>query len=523
MSVSAVERNYGEGLHEAGQNGELGELEAALSDSLLPAYELNGGNDLVPDDALTLRVRASSTLEGGDSRIALDDAQTFLLNGLAVSREQGPVLAGYLHQLGFQRDKKPNARRAAFMRGMHRLRDTLRELTDDECIEVDDTQPNRFTYRLAGNLYFLEGNDRTAEIETEAEARRTRRKKAELTLSRTAIRGAADSDEDSEQITGEFWETATAGVGAYTINLTDQYLGEIGRTPLLNAAQEVELAQQIEAGLFAQEKLDATAEDDGALDPQLQRDLAELARQGEGARQHFITANLRLVVSIAKEHQYTDHMKLLDIIQEGNTGLMRAVEKFDYTKGYKFSTYAKWWIRQSIGRGIAGQDRMIDLPIHAGEEVTRAKRIMGRLSQELNREPTLDEAAAATGMKPKKLEDLLRHSQKAVSYDIKLGQDDDSETLADLIEDGDLAEAAAVAVDTQRRESIDTALGALEAREAGVVRLRFGMTDGRARSLGEVAAIYGTTSGHVRQIEAKTLAKLRVSDQSAGLREFLDD
>jgi RNA polymerase primary sigma factor len=311
-------------------------------------------------------------------------------------------------------------------------------------------------------------------------------------------------------------ETGT-GVSA---DLVRVYLREIGKVALLNAAQEVELSKRIEAGLFAAEKLRRADEEGKRLAAALRRDIEWIARDGRRAKDHLLEANLRLVVSVAK--RYTGRgMAFLDLIQEGNLGLVRAVEKFDYTKGYKFSTYATWWIRQAITRAMADQSRTIRIPVHMVEIINRVTRAQRQMITDLGREPTPDELAAQVEMTPDKVAEILRYSRDPVSLDQQVGDEGDS-MLGDFIEDAD----APVAVDVVNfgllQDQIEDVLGTLPEREAMVVRLRFGLTDGQARTLDEIGRALGLTRERIRQIEAKTMSKLRHPSRSRVLRDYVE-
>jgi RNA polymerase primary sigma factor len=289
------------------------------------------------------------------------------------------------------------------------------------------------------------------------------------------------------------------------------YLKEIGRVDLLSAADEVALAKRIEAGISANAALLIQIGD---------RSLQRTSADGQVARAELIQANLRLVVSIAKRYVGRG-MLLLDLIQEGNLGLMRAVEKFDYTKGFKFSTYATWWIRQAITRAIADQARTIRIPVHMVEAMNRVMRIQRQLAQEFEREPSVEELAAKVGMAPDRVREILRISQDPLSLDSPVGEEDDS-NLGDFIEDASADEPADVATRRMLAQAVEEALGELSEREQEVVRLRFGLVDGQAKTLEEVGQQFGVTRERIRQIEAKTLAKLRQPQRSQKLKEFLE-
>jgi RNA polymerase primary sigma factor len=302
-----------------------------------------------------------------------------------------------------------------------------------------------------------------------------------------------------------------------------QYLREIGRVALLTAEQEVDLAKRIEAGTQAAELLaDLAAEAGGAIpldDPRI-RDLNRTVRDGDGARRELTQANLRLVVSIAKRHVGRG-MQLLDLVQEGNLGLMRAVEKFDYRKGFKFSTYATWWIRQAISRSIADQARTIRLPVHMVESMNKVLRVQRQMLQELEREPTIEELADRTGLLPERVREIQQISLDTLSLDSPVGDEDDS-FLGDFVEDDRVDAPAEIAAKRSLSEALTQALEELSPREQEVMKLRFGLDEGRARTLEEVGRQFGVTRERIRQIEAKTLAKLRHPHRSEKLRDFLD-
>ncbi len=299
------------------------------------------------------------------------------------------------------------------------------------------------------------------------------------------------------------------------------YLKQIGKVPLLNAEQEVELAKRIEAGLYASERLRAAAEGEEKLKTEMIRDLGWISRDGERAKNHLLEANLRLVVSLAK--RYTGRgMAFLDLIQEGNLGLIRAVEKFDYTKGYKFSTYATWWIRQAITRAMADQARTIRIPVHMVEVINKLGRIQRELLQDLGREPTPEELAKEMDITPEKVLEIQQYAREPISLDQTIGDEGDSQ-LGDFIEDSEAVVAVDAVSFSLLQDQLQQVLQTLSEREAGVVRLRFGLTDGQPRTLDEIGQVYGVTRERIRQIEAKTLAKLRHPQRSQRLKEFLED
>ncbi|GAB3126324.1 sigma-70 family RNA polymerase sigma factor [Tsukamurella serpentis] len=297
-------------------------------------------------------------------------------------------------------------------------------------------------------------------------------------------------------------------------DLVRVYLNGIGRTALLTAEDEVELAKRIEAGLYAQHLL-ATKK---RMAASKKRDLAFIVRDGQAARQHLLEANLRLVVSLAK--RYTGRgMPLLDLIQEGNLGLIRAMEKFDYAKGFKFSTYATWWIRQAITRGMADQSRTIRLPVHLVEQVNKLARIRRELHQQLGREATDAELAAESGIPAEKIADLMDHSRDPVSLDMPVGSDEEA-PLGDFIEDAEAASAESAVISSLMHRDVRSVLGTLDEREQQVIRLRYGLEDGQPRTLDQIGKLFGLSRERVRQIEREVMSKLRNGDRADRLRAY---
>ncbi|MFC9678200.1 RNA polymerase sigma factor [Streptomyces sp. NPDC056948] len=304
--------------------------------------------------------------------------------------------------------------------------------------------------------------------------------------------------------------------GSPSSDLFRQYLREIGRIPLLTAAEEVELARRVEAGLFAEDKLSNTPD----LDSQLALDLDRLVVMGRMAKRRLIEANLRLVVSVAKRYVGRG-LTMLDLVQEGNLGLIRAVEKFDYARGYKFSTYATWWIRQAMSRALADQARTIRVPVHVVELINRVVRVQRRMLQERGYEPTPEEVAAHLDLAPERVSEVLRLAQEPVSLHAPVGEEDDV-ALGDLIEDGDATSPVESAAFLLLREHLEAVLSTLGERERKVVQLRYGLADGRPRTLEEIGRIFGVTRERIRQIESKTLNKLRDHAFADQLRGYLD-
>jgi RNA polymerase primary sigma factor len=320
------------------------------------------------------------------------------------------------------------------------------------------------------------------------------------------VSAADDTDEPEQQVM----------VAGATADPVKDYLKQIGKVPLLNAEMEVELAKRIEAGLFAEEKLAKG----GKISGKLLEELEWIAEDGRRAKNHLLEANLRLVVSLAK--RYTGRgMLFLDLIQEGNLGLIRAVEKFDYTKGYKFSTYATWWIRQAITRAMADQARTIRIPVHMVEVINKLGRIQRELLQDLGREPTPEELAKEMDITPEKVLEIQQYAREPISLDQTIGDEGDSQ-LGDFIEDSEAVVAVDAVSFTLLQDQLHAVLDTLSEREAGVVSMRFGLTDGQPKTLDEIGKVYGVTRERIRQIESKTMSKLRHPSRSQVLRDYLD-
>ncbi len=320
----------------------------------------------------------------------------------------------------------------------------------------------------------------------------------------------SDSDETDEPVQ----QVTVAGATADPVK---DYLKQIGKVSLLNAEQEVDLARRIEAGLYAEEILKTSSNEKSSRE---RRELHILAQDGQHAKNHLLEANLRLVVSLAK--RYTGRgMQFLDLIQEGNLGLIRAVEKFDYTKGYKFSTYATWWIRQAITRAMADQARTIRIPVHMVEVINKLARVQRQMLQDLGREPTPEELAKELDMTPEKVVEVQKYGREPISLHTPLGEDGDSE-FGDLIEDSEAIVPADAVSFTLLQEQLHRVLDTLSEREAGVVSMRFGLGDGQPKTLDEIGKVYGVTRERIRQIESKTMSKLRHPSRSQVLRDYLD-
>jgi RNA polymerase primary sigma factor len=349
--------------------------------------------------------------------------------------------------------------------------------TDEEAAEEEIVEPSEKD-KASGDFVW---------DEDESEALRQARKDAELTASADSVRA---------------------------------YLKQIGKVALLNAEEEVELAKRIEAGLYATQLMVELTDRGEKLPAAQRRDMAWICRDGDRAKNHLLEANLRLVVSLAK--RYTGRgMAFLDLIQEGNLGLIRAVEKFDYTKGYKFSTYATWWIRQAITRAMADQARTIRIPVHMVEVINKLGRIQRELLQDLGREPTPEELAKEMDITPEKVLEIQQYAREPISLDQTIGDEGDSQ-LGDFIEDSEAVVAVDAVSFTLLQDQLQSVLETLSEREAGVVRLRFGLTDGQPRTLDEIGQVYGVTRERIRQIESKTMSKLRHPSRSQVLRDYLD-
>ena len=320
-----------------------------------------------------------------------------------------------------------------------------------------------------------------------------------------SLSDADDADEPEQQVM----------VAGATADPVKDYLKQIGKVALLNAEMEVQLAKRIEAGLFAEETVN-----DGKSSSDAVVDLEWISEDGRRAKNHLLEANLRLVVSLAK--RYTGRgMLFLDLIQEGNLGLIRAVEKFDYTKGYKFSTYATWWIKQAITRAMADQARTIRIPVHMVEVINKLARVQRQMLQDLGREPTPEELAKELDMTPEKVVEVQKYGREPISLHTPLGEDGDSE-FGDLIEDSEAVVPAEAVNFTLLQEQLHDVLDTLSEREAGVVSMRFGLTDGQPKTLDEIGKVYGVTRERIRQIESKTMSKLRHPSRSQVLRDYLD-
>ncbi len=404
----------------------------------------------------------------------------------------------------------------------------------DDAGPADDEDPSA--------LILVEGADDAVEVEVDTDV------VADDTPAGAAIVKAAPAEDDDEESEDGETTTATTGSGktaessefswdddeesealkqarrdaelTASADSVRAYLKQIGKVALLNAEEEVDLAKRVEGGLYAAEKMRQLAEAGEKLTTQQRRDLNWVRRDGERAKNHLLGANLRLVVSLAK--RYTGRgMAFLDLIQEGNLGLIRAVEKFDYTKGFKFSTYATWWIRQAITRAMADQARTIRIPVHMVEVINKLGRIQRELLQDLGREPTPEELAKEMDITPDKVLEIQQYAREPISLDQTIGDEGDSQ-LGDFIEDSEAVVAVDAVSFTLLQDQLQAVLQTLSEREAGVVRLRFGLTDGQPRTLDEIGQVYGVTRERIRQIESKTMSKLRHPSRSQVLRDYLE-
>ncbi|WP_227981036.1 RNA polymerase sigma factor [Nocardia spumae] len=412
---------------------------------------------------------------------------------------------------GAKAAKKAPAKKATTKKAAPGADNEADENIEDESLELDDL----------GDLEVSEEDlsedgeelvEETAEEEAEAED-----EEADEPSEKDKASGDFVWDEEESEALRQARKDAELTASADSVRA---YLKQIGKVALLNAEEEVELAKRIEAGLYATEKLREFADKGEKLPVATRRDLQWIMRDGNRAKNHLLEANLRLVVSLAK--RYTGRgMAFLDLIQEGNLGLIRAVEKFDYTKGYKFSTYATWWIRQAITRAMADQARTIRIPVHMVEVINKLGRIQRELLQDLGREPTPEELAKEMDITPEKVLEIQQYAREPISLDQTIGDEGDSQ-LGDFIEDSEAVVAVDAVSFTLLQDQLQSVLETLSEREAGVVRLRFGLTDGQPRTLDEIGQVYGVTRERIRQIESKTMSKLRHPSRSQVLRDYLD-
>ena len=373
-------------------------------------------------------------------------------------------------------------------------------------LEGDDTDGDESTDAAKTKVVDPESTDEESADDAEDEV-----DEPDEPLPSGALRLSMSDDEDEVPV-------YSAAITGATADPVKDYLKQIGKVALLNAAEEVELAMRIEAGLFAEEKLSGMTDQEKRT--QLGRELSWVARDGQRAKSHLLGANLRLVVSLAK--RYTGRgMQFLDLIQEGNLGLIRAVEKFDYTKGFKFSTYATWWIRQAITRAMADQARTIRIPVHMVEVINKLARVQRQMLQDLGREPTPEELSRELDMTPEKVIEVQKYGREPISLHTPLGEDGDSE-FGDLIEDTEAVVPADAVGFTMLQKQLESLLDSLSEREAGVIRMRFGLGDGMPKTLDQIGDTFGVTRERIRQIESKTMAKLRHPSRSQSLRDYLE-
>jgi RNA polymerase primary sigma factor len=380
---------------------------------------------------------------------------------------------------------------------------------DDDAVEIDD---EALVVEVAGVVEVVAvDTDEAAATDDDDDDDDDKEKKSDEELPQGALVLSLVDDEDEVPV----YSSAITGATADPVK---DYLKQIGKVALLNAAEEVELAMRIEAGLFAEDKLSQM--NDAERRSSLGRELLWVAKDGQRAKSHLLGANLRLVVSLAK--RYTGRgMQFLDLIQEGNLGLIRAVEKFDYTKGFKFSTYATWWIRQAITRAMADQARTIRIPVHMVEVINKLARVQRQMLQDLGREPTPEELSRELDMTPEKVIEVQKYGREPISLHTPLGEDGDSE-FGDLIEDTEAVVPADAVGFTMLQKQLESLLDSLSEREAGVIRMRFGLGDGMPKTLDQIGDTFGVTRERIRQIESKTMAKLRHPSRSQSLRDYLE-
>jgi RNA polymerase primary sigma factor len=383
-----------------------------------------------------------------------------------------------------------------------RAKRATKAAADDET--EDDAEPEVVVVEV-------EGDDAVKEVTTEETDDDDSKAKPVEELPKGALVLSIVDDDDDVPV----YSSAITGATADPVK---DYLKQIGKVALLNAAEEVELAMRIEAGLFAEDKLSEMT--DAERKTPLGRELQWVSKDGQRAKSHLLGANLRLVVSLAK--RYTGRgMQFLDLIQEGNLGLIRAVEKFDYTKGFKFSTYATWWIRQAITRAMADQARTIRIPVHMVEVINKLARVQRQMLQDLGREPTPEELSRELDMTPEKVIEVQKYGREPISLHTPLGEDGDSE-FGDLIEDTEAVVPADAVGFTMLQKQLESLLDSLSEREAGVIRMRFGLGDGMPKTLDQIGDTFGVTRERIRQIESKTMAKLRHPSRSQSLRDYLE-
>ncbi|KAB1650022.1 RNA polymerase sigma factor [Pseudoclavibacter endophyticus] len=406
--------------------------------------------------------------------------------------------------------KRPAAKRPAAKKTAAKGASTKRAAKDtaDDETDAPEADTEAISPEVVAGDAAADVTDELDEAEEEPGANQSEAASAAVKAAGALVLTPTDDEEETP--------VYSAAITGATADPVKDYLKQIGRVALLNAEEEVDLAMRIEAGLFAEDKL----ANGNITDRKLERELKSIVRDGKRAKSHLLGANLRLVVSLAK--RYTGRgMQFLDLIQEGNLGLIRAVEKFDYTKGFKFSTYATWWIRQAITRAMADQARTIRIPVHMVEVINKLARVQRQMLQDLGREPTPEELAIELDMTPEKVVEVQKYGREPISLHTPLGEDGDSE-FGDLIEDTEAVVPADAVSFTMLQRQLESLLDSLSEREAGVIRMRFGLGDGMPKTLDQIGDTFGVTRERIRQIESKTMAKLRHPSRSQSLRDYLE-
>ena len=516
----------------------------SLTDSLLQLANDRGGQLTSADVAGFLESAAVAPAQGKKILRALSDANvTVVVDGSAstrrsvAARSTSPASKATTAKTG---TKKSTAKKATKKKAEAEAPAAKSEAASAVTVDADENPeaPAKKTAKKAAKKATkktaakpdAEASSEDKEKSEAKPAKKAAKKAAKKSTAKKAAKKASSKKSKQDEESSEFdWDDEDsealkqARKDAEMTASADSvraYLKQIGKVPLLNAAQEVELAKRIEAGLYAVERLRQIREAGEELPIKPRRELEWVSRDGERAKNHLLAANLRLVVSLAK--RYTGRgMAFLDLIQEGNLGLIRAVEKFDYTKGFKFSTYATWWIRQAITRAMADQARTIRIPVHMVEVINKLGRIQRELLQDLGREPTPEELAKEMDISPEKVLEIQQYAREPISLDQTIGDEGDSQ-LGDFIEDSEAVVAVDAVSFSLLQGQLQQVLQTLSEREAGVVRLRFGLTDGQPRTLDEIGQVYGVTRERIRQIESKTMSKLRHPSRSQVLRDYLD-
>ncbi|WP_405498480.1 RNA polymerase sigma factor [Nocardia sp. NBC_00511] len=472
-------------------------------------------------------VVATNTRETADSAEAADSADTTAARPVKAAAKKAPAKKVAAKKVAAKKAPAKKATKAVAKKAATKKAGPKtagepgaegEEAIDDESLELDELDDIEVDEEeLADDEELVDEVEDEEEGEAAPAAAAEETEEAEEPTAKDKASGDFVWDEEESEALRQARKDAELTASADSVRA---YLKQIGKVALLNAEEEVELAKRIEAGLYATEKLREFADKGEKLPVQSRRDLQWIMRDGNRAKNHLLEANLRLVVSLAK--RYTGRgMAFLDLIQEGNLGLIRAVEKFDYTKGYKFSTYATWWIRQAITRAMADQARTIRIPVHMVEVINKLGRIQRELLQDLGREPTPEELAKEMDITPEKVLEIQQYAREPISLDQTIGDEGDSQ-LGDFIEDSEAVVAVDAVSFTLLQDQLQSVLETLSEREAGVVRLRFGLTDGQPRTLDEIGQVYGVTRERIRQIESKTMSKLRHPSRSQVLRDYLD-